>query len=128
MANEVAKYLAENDVGDVGVDIFVGNMPEKRANCIGIFDSPSERPEQYYTVDKPGIQVLVRRKASQYNDAVELATTIYNLLNRRQNLTMGDADVMFCAAIARPYSLGLDETNRWMITCNYQLRIRQPNA
>lgn len=128
MGDDVATYLAANTSLNQGKDMFVGNMPKSRNNCVGIFDTGGGPPRQDYPVNELSVQIDVRKKASSYTAAMTLAQTIFKLLNRKDNLTIGTKDVMMVKAINDPQVVGLDDNNRWIVTMNFTFIVRDPYA
>lgn len=125
MGDDVATYLAANSIGTKGRTIFVGNPPKNRNDFILITDTGGSKPEQDYPVNHPSVQVAVYGAANSYTASLALLTSIFVLLNRKQNLTIGSKDVMFVQAVTSPQVVGLDpDNNRWLMTCNFTFKIR----
>lgn len=125
MGDDVATYLAANSIGTKGSTIFVGNAPAHRNDFVLITDTGGSKPEQEYAINHPSVQIAVYGNASSYTASFALLQSIFVLLNRKQNLTIGTKDVMFVQAITSPQVIGLDpEKNRWLMTCNFTFKIR----
>lgn len=125
MGDDVATYLAANSIGTKGATIFVGNPPANKNDFVLITDTGGSKPDQDYPVNHPSVQVAVYGSANSYTASFALITSIFHLLNRKQNLTIGSKDVMFVQAISSPQVIGLDpEKNRWLMTCNFTFKLR----
>lgn len=124
-ADDVATYLAANELGRKGRSIFVNNLPAERNNVFLITDISGSKPEQYYPIDHPAVQVAYYAAAKDHGAGMQNAWDAYHLLNRKQNITIGSRDAMYVQALQTPYSLGLDqEKNRWVFVFNIQFKIR----
>lgn len=62
MLTEISTYLATKNVGTVGVDIFLGLMPDKPDTCIALFEYAGSPPDLHWDGEYPGLQVRVRNK------------------------------------------------------------------
>ena len=60
MLTEISTYLATKNVGTVGVDIFLGLMPDKPDTCIALFEYAGSPPDLHWAGEYPGLQVRVR--------------------------------------------------------------------
>lgn len=125
MGDDVATYLAANAIGTKGSTIFVGNAPANKNDFVLITDTGGSKPEQDYPVNHPSVQVAVYGSANSYTASLALLQSIFVLLNRKQNLTIGSKDVMFVQAVTSPQVVGLDpDNNRWLMTCNFTFKTR----
>ncbi len=60
MLTEIGAYLATQDIGTVGTDIFLGLMPDQPDNCIALFEYAGSPPDLHWNGEYPGLQVRVR--------------------------------------------------------------------
>ncbi len=60
MLNEIGTYLETKNVGTVGVDIFLGLMPDQPDSCIALFEYAGSPPDLHWDGEYPGLQVRVR--------------------------------------------------------------------
>ncbi len=60
MLNEIGAYLETKNVGTVGVDIFLGLMPDQPDSCIALFEYAGSPPDLHWNGEYPGLQVRVR--------------------------------------------------------------------
>ncbi len=124
-ADNVGAYFEENDLGTVGKDIFVNHAPENRIDFFLITDTTGLNPTQDYPIDHPAVQVAYYGRAASHAESYTKIMYAYKLLNRKQNITVGVKDMMYCQAMARPQNIGLDkEKNRWLWTFNVVFKER----
>ena len=63
MLNEIGAYLQSRGVGALGVDIFLGLMPDQPDNSIALFEYAGSPPDLHWNGEYPGLQVCVRNKS-----------------------------------------------------------------
>ncbi len=125
MADDVASYLQANGIGTIGTSIIVGHPHSSKTNFVLVTDTGGSKPEQEYAINHPSVQIAVYGSANSYTASFALLQSIFVLLNRKQNLTIGTKDAMFVQAISSPQVVGLDpKHNRWLMTCNFTFKIR----
>jgi len=125
MADSVAAYLITQGLGHRHLDMFVGNAPEHNLDFFLISDTTGLKPTQDYPVNYPAIQVAYYAQASHYQKAFDKINSAFILLNRKQNIDIGDYDCMFIQAVASPQCVGLDrDTKRWLFTFNVIFMVR----
>lgn len=125
MADDVAAYLATNSLGRRGRTIFTNYMPSERVDVFLITDTGGAKPEQYYAIDHPSVQVAYYAPAKDHGKGMQMIWDAYHLLNRKQNVSIGSRDAMFVQAVATPACIGLDEEKkRWLFTFNVMFKIR----
>jgi len=130
MIEQVAQFLENEGIGVVGKTIFKASAPN-RVNCIVLSDSGGLQSNQNVPIDNPTIQIMIRADISNggYKKAMDTAKSIYALLDKKQNITIGTVHALYSRAIQRPYSLGLstdDEIKKvvWKVVNNYLFHIR----
>ncbi len=128
VGDNVADYLAANGIGkrvSKGGDIYVDAPPKERSSFVLITNTGGAEPEQYFPVDHPTVQVAVYAEAAQHKAAWQRILDCFHLLNRKQNITIGEMDAMYAKALQTPQSLGLDpEKKRWVFTFNVAFKQR----
>lgn len=123
MGDDVKAYFVTN--GIPRADIFVNNAPKNKNNFILITDTPGAAPEQYYPLDHPSVQIACYGEAAKHAATWTLINTLFDLLNRKQNIMIGSREAMYSRATQSPYPVGLDpEKNRWLMVFNVQFKIR----
>ena len=92
MLKEIGTYLATQNVGTVGTDIFLGLMPDQPDNCIALFEYAGSPPDLHWNGEYPGLQVRVRNKsyAAARTKIGEVVTALHGLYE--QTLGGGDGD------------------------------------
>ena len=63
MLTEIGAYLATQNIGTVGTDIFLGLMPDQPDNCIALFEYAGSPPDLHWEGEYPRLQVRVRDKS-----------------------------------------------------------------
>jgi Bacteriophage minor capsid protein len=123
LIDDIASYLEVENIGTVGTDIFKANQPANPVRNITIFDTGGQAPDvDLIGVENPTIQLISR--GENYSEAMTLARAAYAVLHGLTNTDIGDAYVMFCAAVQPPQMIGQDENNNYEISCNYSLKVR----
>jgi len=106
-------------------NVFIGQMPEKADDCILITQEGGE-PDIYIPVRTHTIQILVRNQSSR--SAYDTSYEIYEKLHRKYDdfvLVVGGVDVMLSDAITEPQQIGIDQTDRFIYSTNFNFMIRQ---
>jgi len=142
MIEQLANFLETNGVGTIGKDIFKAHAPDSKVNCILITDTGGEQADQNVPLDNPTVQIMIRADISSggYKKAMDKAKEIYALLDKKQNITIGNLHALYSRALQRPFSLGLvvekirsgrkgrgeeySERKVWKVTTNYIFHIR----
>lgn len=123
LAHDLAAYLHDQGVGTfphtTGWAINVAHEPGDPADSITIYDTGGEGPDtDQLDVERPTIQVRVR--SDSYPDAYAKHQAI------RDMLIFGPLDleesVVRLVQTSGPFSLGLDDKNRHLLTANYRAR------
>ena len=81
MLTEIGAYLATQNVGTVGTDIFLGLMPDQPDNCVSLFEYAGSPPDLHWNGEYPGLQVRVRNKsyAAARTKIGEIMTALHGL-------------------------------------------------
>lgn len=126
MADDVKTYFADNDVAVPRQTLFADAFPDAKNDIVVVFNTGGLPPEQYYPIDHPTVQVAVYASAKNHAWGWDKIMECYRLLNRKQNITIGDSDVMFVRAMQQPSSMGFDkEKGRWLFVFNAQFKLRK---
>lgn len=125
MADDVQTYLAANVASlTAGRNLFVGSFPANKVDIVTLYDTGGGPANQDYATDTFTVQVDLRYRATSYEPAMAMAATIFKLLNRKQNLSIGAKNVMMVSAITKPQVVGRDDKGRWHITINLSFHVR----
>jgi hypothetical protein len=131
LAQEVASLLGSAEVGTFDPygpdgDIYVGLLPADPIECIAVIPSGGFQSPSSTDVDRPTIQVLVR-KASPI-DAYETAMKIYDVLNGlHQTYLPGGTFCIICVPLSLPFGLGQSENGMYLYTTNFAFDIQTLN-
>ena len=81
MLTEIGAYLATQNVGTVGTDIFLGLMPDQPDNCVALFEYAGSPPDLHWNGEYPGLQVRVRNTsyAAARTKIGEIMTALHGL-------------------------------------------------
>ena len=118
IADDVSTYLAKELFYKKGVNLFVNGFDSKKTEAVIIYDTGSVNIEGYVNLDEFTVQIMVVSKKHSVAKAKSIA--MYNLLNRKQGLVMGDKTIRATKATQAPYSLGY-EGKVWKMVTNYSL-------
>lgn len=128
VGDNVADYLATQGIGkrvSKGGDIYVDKPPMDRSSFVLITNTGGAEPEQSYPLDHPTVQVAVYAEAHDHREGWQRILDCFHLLNRKQNIMIGEMDALFSKALQTPQSLGLDpEKKRWVFTFNVMFKQR----
>lgn len=126
MIDDIANYLEANTNLKKGKDLFLGNAPTSPGDCVVLYDTGGQNPYQEVPVDRPSIQVLCRSKSDKGGRlrVKNQSQEIFDLLNRKLELTIGTKDVMFARAVSSPQCLGVNDQGRWEYVTNFIFQIR----
>lgn len=118
---DIATFLADQAVGTVGTDIFVGREPSEPNFVTTIYDAGGIAPNPKFLRDEPQVQCRVRGEANDYQNAWAKAQEIKDVLLGAQPQTLNGTDYVLFVQIGEIISLGYDDNNRVMIVSNWQL-------
>ena len=115
MLKEIGAYLATQNVGTVGTDIFLGQMPDQPDNCIALFEYAGSPPDLHWAGEYPGLQVRVRNKS--YAAGRTKIGQIRNLLHGLHNTSLSGTRYLLIKARGSPEILKRDANGRieWFI-------------
>lgn len=123
-AEEIARYLAEQGVGTVGVNLFAGGMPDQPDEALAVIPYYGRQPqlERGATpdvgIEYPRAQILAR--ANHPRRALELAERPYRVLARLANRRLSGTWYVGVVPLQSPYSVGRDEAGRYLAGFNIE--------
>lgn len=127
VANEVATYLANQGLGTLGTDVFVGHQPKGSTydNCITVYHTQGGQPDIYIPTAEPSFQIIVRNKV--YETGLSKVNSIVDELHQKRNayLVSGETYFMFILLETEPYHIGMDEQERHEWTLNFYSRTKR---
>jgi hypothetical protein len=119
----IADYLETEGVATKGTDMFLAVQPDSPDNCLTIYDTGGFAPDNELPIKDPTIQVISR--ATDYETAKQEALDVYGELHKLANQTLGDFYIYLIEAMQEPGSIGRDSADRFEISCNYRLKVRE---
>ena len=119
MLTEIGAYLATQNVGTVGTDIFLGLMPDQPDNCIALFEYAGSPPDLHWPGEYPGLQVRVRNKsyAAARTKIGEAMTALHGLHEQ----TLSGTRYLLIKARGSPEVLKRDNNNRVEVFVNFEI-------
>jgi len=116
---EIGAYLATQNVGTVGTDIFFGLMPDQPDNCIALFEYAGSPPDLHWNGEYPGLQVRVRDKsyAAARTKIGEAMTALHGLHEQ----TLSGTRYLLIKARGSPEILKRDNNNRVELFVNFEI-------
>lgn len=121
MLNEIGSYLQAQGAGTLGVDMYLGLMPEQPDNCIAIFEYAGNPPALTHDggIERPGLQVKVRN--TSYPAGRSKISEVVNVLHRLSNETINGTRYIFIRANQSPEPLGRDASGRQEFVVNFSV-------
>jgi len=125
LLENLSAYLQANSIGTEGTTLFIGEIPAKISNGVGLRQTGGLEPNKYNAIKGITIQIVVRNKVPK--TALDKAYSIYALLHQQNDdvvLEVGGVDIMQSMALQEPYDLGKDDEGRSIFVTNYLFRLR----
>lgn len=119
MLNEIGTYLQAQGIGTVGVDIFLGLLPDQPDNCIALFEYAGSPPDLHWEGEYPGLQVRVRNKS--YSSGRAEIGQILKLLHGLHETTLSGTRYLLIKARGTPEVLKRDASNRIEWFVNFEI-------
>ena len=119
MLTEIGAYLATQNVGTVGTDIFLGLMPDQPDNCIALFEYSGSPPDLHWNGEYPGLQVRVRNKS--YAAARTKIGEVMEKLHGLHEQTLSGTRYLLIKARGSPEILKRDNNNRVELFVNFEI-------
>ena len=93
----IATYLQTNDLGTMGTDIFIGELPLDKGDCMALVYSPSPDPNPAIDIYEQVIDFWSRDKNT--NQAYTRLLGVLNLLHKGQNYEVEGYHIYFSNAL-----------------------------
>ncbi len=119
MLEAIGGYLEEKDVGTVGVDIFLGLIPDQPDDCVVLFEYAGSPPDLHWTGEYPGLQVRVR--SVSYSGGRAKIGEIVDLLHGLHEQELGGTRYLLIKARGSPEVLKRDSGNRLEFFVNFEI-------
>jgi len=115
----ISKYLEEEDVGTVGVDIFLGLLPDQPDNCIALFEYAGSPPDLHWDGEYPGLQVRVHN--TSYPAGRAKIGEVVDLLHGLHEKELSGTRYLLIKARGSPEVLKRDSGNRIEFFVNFEI-------
>lgn len=113
--------IADSSFGD---DIFIGKEPTTPHNCITIFDTPGEPPDQMFKqgeyYNRPSIQFRVRN--TSYMDAWDSINAIKVFLHNHKQVTINGTLYSCIKCAQEPALLDWDKNDRCRFVTTFKIQ------
>ena len=119
MLTEIGAYLATENVGTVGTDIFLGLMPDQPDNCVSLFEYAGSPPDLHWAGEYPGLQVRVR--SVSYPAGRAKIGEIVDLLHGLHEQELDGIRYLLIKAWGSPEVLKRDSSNRIEFFVNFEI-------
>lgn len=126
IAEDLSDYLIVRGLATTkGVDIHQGMMTDEPDNGILIVEGGglgAARTLDGRRILNPGITIIVRRQADQYNAGYELANLIYDAMLDLANTGIEGRPYIGANPLGDVSLLGRDERDRWKWSMNFVVK------
>ena len=119
MLSEIGAYLATQNVGTVGTDIFLGLLPDQPDNCTALFEYAGSPPDLHWNGEYPGLQVRVR--STSYSGGRAKIGEIVDLLHGLHEQELSGTRYLLIKARGSPEVLKRDGSNRIEFLVNFEI-------
>lgn len=130
LLDDIGDYLSSQGIGTVGTDIFKGFLPEATTAAVALYETGGRGPDvamgagpigSTVAMEWPRVQVVCRADEYDYATARSKAHDIFKLLHGMPARVINSTSYQWAAAVQSPYLMGRDESNRVLISCNYDV-------
>ena len=123
---DMGDYLAAQGVATQGTDLFLGEMPDTPDACTALYLYAGGPAVQAMglaagksVVDFPRLHVEGR--AATLAAAEARVQAVYTKLHNLGPVTINAREYKHIVALQRPYQLGVDQNERALCACNFEL-------
>jgi hypothetical protein len=121
----LADRLTSASVATVGTNLFIGMMPDQPDLCVSLFEYAGAAPlevlrDNAATVERPGVQVLVRAGRNDYPGGRNLAVSVRDVLTNITDEEISNVRFLRVSALSAVNSTGTDEKDRPQFTIAMQ--------
>lgn len=128
LLDEVGDYLSTGGLGTVGVDLFLGYMPETPDAVLALYETGGLGPVRAMrsspgqpVAERPRLQVVARAAEHDYAAARLKVQQAYAKLEGAGDLTLGGVRYLWIGAVQSPFLMGRDSQGRVMVACNFDV-------
>lgn len=122
----IADYLEDQGVGTVNTDIFLGELPLDKSDCIALISAPSPAPDRsipYYTQN-----IDVWARFSDYSEGVSKLQEVMDELQRKENYSITGYHVYLSYALGMIDDLDRDTERRHLLKVTFGVVYREDSS
>lgn len=121
----LADRLTSASVATVGTNLFIGLMPSTPDLCVALYEYAGAPPlevmrDNTATLERPGVQVLVRAGRNDYPAARSLMEAVRDSLTGITDETISGVRFLRVAALSAINATGTDDKDRPQFTLSLQ--------
>lgn len=126
----IGDYLVTNNHGTLGVNLFLGTLPESPDVCTAVYENSGTPPSFTMgsggiAIDYPMIQVISRAEKEDYPTARDRVEAIRNLLAAVTDVTISDVQILRIEPMGNVNLLGIDPKQRPLVSVNFRCLVRR---
>lgn len=123
---ELGTYIDSDTSLTIGVDLFLGLLPEEPDACVAIFETtPGSVMETMRTtapsLEMPRIQAIIRGQRNSYATTRATAETVWRSVSKIQNTTLSGVQWLRAIPVDTPSLMGRDDDERPLFTVNFEI-------
>jgi len=119
MLNDIGTYLQSQGIGTLGIDLFLGLMPDQPDNSIALFEYAGSPPDLHWNGEYPGLQVRVRNKS--YAAGRAKIDEVRKALHGLHETELSGTRYLLIKARGSPEILKRDNNNRTEWFINFEI-------
>lgn len=123
MLEALADRLQAASVAFSASNMFIGLMPDKPDACLALYEYSGQQPlevlrDEDATLERPGVQVLVRGVRNDYPGAREFIVAARDVLTRIADETISGVRFLRVSSASGPFATGTDPNDRPLFSLN----------
>lgn len=123
IVDEVATYLEDQGLGDLGTDLFRWSMPDAPDECVAVYEYAGEQPVRVHDIaaiaqEQPRVQIVVRSATASAGR--QRAEDIYRRLSLVKNTDLSGTRYLSIEPLQNPFFLERDQNDRPKFVFNCQ--------
>lgn len=119
LLDDIGQYLQSKSIGTLGVDIFLGMMPDQPDNLVALFEYAGSPPDLNWNGEYPSLQVMVRN--TSYPAGRTKIEQVRDVLHGLCEQVINGTRYLLIKAKQSPESLGRDDNNRCEFVINFDV-------
>ena len=123
IVESLAKYMEDNGIGTRGLNIFIGELPFDKNNCVSLVYTPSPEPNKSLDVYEQVIDFRSRFKRTEIG--YEKMLDILDLFHKGQNYSIDGFHVYFSNAMGMPDDNDRDVERRKLFSLSIRFIYRK---